>query len=162
MATIKPRINVTLSNEVYEAIKEFSDIAGCSMSSVVADMLTTNLETFRTTTMIISMAKSMEKDALATLKPKLDGIESAVEKTITGAQDFMSRFGDLLNTLGEQPATSRAQVHAQPPTRTGAGDGDPLTINKGVRFSENVEKSNRKTHLFLATSRGKQGVKNGK
>lgn len=40
MATAKPRITITLEQDVYDTIRGMAEVQGCSMSSVVSEFLT--------------------------------------------------------------------------------------------------------------------------
>lgn len=76
MATSKPRVLVTLPDSTYKALKRFASASGCSMSRVVADVLVASEQSFNKVALVVESARSMEEQALASLKPALGVAES--------------------------------------------------------------------------------------
>lgn len=95
MATTKPRITITLDQDVYDTLRGLAEVQGCSMSSVVSEFLTLvnpiqkrvlkatrkalNLDT-QSKASTVKMLESAEAQLTAMLGPLFeifDGLEAA-------------------------------------------------------------------------------------
>lgn len=146
MPTIKPRINITLDQETYDLIKGYSSLTKTSMSSLVAEMLTSAAPSLRSLLSVLTMAQNMQKDAIQSfLAPVQEIGEFAIQ-----SQELVETS---LQSL-EQP--SRVTV----PGGTvggvsGAAKGvNPLAINKGVRSTvrRETDKKTNKPKVWLAAT----------
>ena len=128
MPTIKPRVNVTLEQGVYDVLKALSVALDQSMGSIVADMISSNVDAFKGVAAMVTVAKAMDSDARSVLSSKLQSAESALSSGIKSGIEMLSMVE------GE------------------GGQASPLTINKGVRSNPKVEKSisYKKQQMFLA------------
>lgn len=120
MATSKPRITVTLDPAVYSTLQGLSDLQGCSMSSIVSDLLVLVdpvqrqvLETMRRALKLQGSARSdfvvqMEK-AQAQAEAMAAPIFASLEGFASGTQPPHSNTGvtSLNPPTGEEPKKPR-------------------------------------------------------
>lgn len=134
MATNKPRIQVTLDQEAYDALKTFSGLTGGSMSAIVSSLVTANVKTFDGLGKVIALAQSLDAGARAALAGGMSDIESGVLSSLSDLTTVMEGIG------------------------VAASEATPFPINKGVR-SSNVPTKCTKTvrNLFMASNNDKKG-----
>ena len=97
MATIKPRLMVTLPQSAYDSLSRFASVSGCSMSKVVSDILIASQQTFDKVSMVVESARAMEESALAAIKPSFEVGESFASALTSSADALVD---DLLDLVG--------------------------------------------------------------
>lgn len=123
MATSRPRITVTVTDEVLEVLKRYSDVSGDTVSNIVFQILDNSKDAFRVGADIVLAAKSLESDAKKTLVDSLTPEIVHIDK-------FTSDSIERIRRTPLAPPSVCAGGGA------GEGGGDrvnPLAINKGVR-----------------------------
>ena len=151
MATIKPRVNVTLDQADFDVLRAFCALNRCSMSSYLCELVKASVPTLQHLTTLLSASKSLEgvvSEGLISSAESLSSSLSAAESELSGIADYVKGVSP--------PLASPSSVSAG----DGAGEGvseviSPLTINKGVR----LEKKTSCVRLFVA---GGKDVSNGK
>lgn len=139
MATIKPRVNVTLEQSDYDVLKRLSELSGTSMSKQIGELVRTVIP------VLVQMADNFEKLKLAdeVIKDRLrksadDGLRIA-EKMQQEALDFHSEFsGELQSVLDGVIDLVRGEgiagdEQAGGGRRVVSGDSRPPYNNMGVR-----------------------------
>lgn len=126
MPTNKPRINVTVDQEVYDVYRGLSDLQGRSMSAIVNEILTETLPHMSRMLSALNMLKllpaetvqkiadqysSAEEDArtrLARTLEDLDGIESAYAAALRQGQPPYINKGVTNPTILKNPEVTKA------------------------------------------------------
>lgn len=114
MATTKPRITVTLEDDVYETVKGMAEAQGCSMSAVVSELLTAVNPAQK------RVLKAVQRAASLTAKQR----EKTVQQLERAEQQISLALEPLMGLLDEagaapQPPHSNTGVTTpNPPTRT--------------------------------------------
>lgn len=83
MPTLKPRINLTVSPEVYALVSDLSQLEGRSRSAIICDVLEAALIPLQAVRDVLRRASSIKGDELAALEARLvqaqDGLQPVVE-----------------------------------------------------------------------------------
>lgn len=139
MPTHKPRIQVTLDQDVYDIIKKYSEISGQSMSGFVSQTLVQASPALAHLTEIMSVAANMSSAAQ----------EGFISSAVGLEDDAMHLFHKI---------ASFAEGGVSPEEGS-----NPLAINKGVSFSTNHRrrhnKDNKNIYLASSSSIPEKGVK---
>lgn len=85
MATLKPRITITLDEHAHEVLRRLSAAGGNSMSAVVTDFLDVALPAMERMVVVLEQAKSANDEAKAAVRGSLDRAEAALLPTVTEA-----------------------------------------------------------------------------
>jgi hypothetical protein len=136
MATNRPRITVTVTDEILEVLKHYSNVSGDTVSNIVFQILDNSKDAFRVGADIVLAAKNLESDAKKAM------VDSLIPEII-----HIDKFSsDSLDRLRRTPL-------APPSVCAGGGAGEcvadgvnPLAINKGVR-SATMHKNSAKPSL---------------
>ena len=112
MPTVKPRINVTLEPETYQALYAYSSATRQSMSSIVAGMLNESAESLKKLAAMVNIAKSMDSDARAALVGNLEQAESSMRASMDGLQSlFCPRHSNTGAKLENSHQTDQKVIH---------------------------------------------------
>lgn len=152
MATSRPRITVTLTDEVMDVLKRYSDASGDTVSSIVFQILDNSKQVFEAGIHMVNTAKQMDIDARKALVQSL-------EPELVHVQKFsMDTLDRARRTLQGSPSVCAGESEGE-----GVAEGaNPLAINKGVRsnkthqISAKTHKTDKKkpTSIWLATNQG--------
>ncbi|MDT4845115.1 hypothetical protein FQZ97_790930 [compost metagenome] len=86
MATTKPRITITLDQDVYDTLKGLAEVQGCSMSAVVGEFLT----------MVNPIQKRVLRAARKALNLEADSKASTVKMLEAAEAQLTAMLGPLL------------------------------------------------------------------
>jgi len=112
MATSKPRITVTLDDDVYQLYRELAEIQQCSMSSLVADLLRATVPVQEQVLSAMKTALSMKEESRAEF---LESLQKAHQTASDMVAPMMAILGDI---EGSQPPHSNTGVTLpNPPER---------------------------------------------
>ncbi len=131
MATTKPRITITLSEQQHELLQSLASVQKVSMSSIIVDLLDTTCPVLERLLEVLKAASNAPKSALEELRKSLENVESDLLASHNQVMGSLSKFenvdaGDgVRETLGSR-APSPAKPEAQKPK--------PPTSNRGVRI----------------------------
>lgn len=144
MATVKPRVNVTLDQSDFDILRTFCQLNQCSMSSYLAEIVKASVPTLVHLSTILSAAEELKGVAANSLSLSANSLSSS----LSDAQGVLGGIAGYVSGLSP-PQTSPSVCAGD-----GAGDGDgmdssPLTINKGVRLEEKTSG----VRLFVAGGR---------
>lgn len=152
MATSRPRITVTLTDEVMDVLKRYSDASGDTVSSIVFQIFDNSKQVFEAGIQMVNTAKQMDMDARKALVQSLEPELAHVQKFSIDTLDRVRRTPQASPSVcaGESAGEGVAEV------------ANPLAINKGVRsnkthqISAKTHKTDKKkpTSVWLATSQG--------
>lgn len=95
MATSKPRITITLDQGVYDTIKGLAEVQGCSMSSIVSDLLETVDPVQRKVLAAIRGSLAVKKEAKNDLVKQLEHGQEEAEKAIGPLLKIFEMLGGL-------------------------------------------------------------------
>ncbi|MEV8190539.1 hypothetical protein [Streptomyces halstedii] len=107
MATSKPRITVTLDDDVHQLYRELADIQGCSMSSLVADLLRATVPVQQQVLAAMKTALSLQEGSRAEFLEKLQRAHQQASDTVTPMMAILGEFE------GTQPPHSNTGVTTQ-------------------------------------------------
>lgn len=93
MATNKPRLSVTLPENIYKTLSELSRLQSASMSSIIVDLLETVHPPLLRTVALLQAAH----DAPQEVKDGLLGVFEGMEKELSEAAGIAERQLDLLD-----------------------------------------------------------------
>lgn len=139
MATLKPRVNVTLEQEDYDVLKRLSELSGTSMSKQIAELVQTVVP------VLSQMADNFEKlkQADETIKNRLrisadNGLKQAEliqQKAFELHSEFSNDFQAALNDVIKASESVGSDTKGAADRRTFRGDDDtkPPYSNTGVR-----------------------------
>lgn len=118
MATKKPRLTVTLEPEVYEVVRELSEVNGESMSRIISGVMGATTDTLRA---VIEAGKRY-----AALEA---GMQSEVRERFTRAEERVRPVVDdlaseLVEMFGEAADPRPVTRGSRPPTQTPPDGGE--------------------------------------
>lgn len=93
MATAKPRITVTLDQEVYETLQGLSELQGVSMSSIVVDLLRLVDPVQRKVLDTMRRALALQGEARADLASQLEQAQAQAEAMTLPLFEALEGFG---------------------------------------------------------------------
>ena len=120
MATQKPRITVTLEQDVYDTIRGLSDAQGCTMSGLISEFLSMVNPVQQRVLQAVKKAQSLNVESKADMVASLEASEAQLT-------EMLGPLLALMDQLAEgQPPHSNTGV-----TNTNlSGDGNKKTASK--------------------------------
>lgn len=105
MPTNKPRIQVTLDEDTYKTLKEYSSVSGQSMSFFTSQVLRESASNLKLLTKLLQTAKGLQDDALKAfiepLKDQHERAEDLLKDISSGLEDISSsELAPLVLTRG--------------------------------------------------------------
>jgi len=138
MATIKPRITITLSNRGYEVLKSISDCSGRPMSSFVSEMLDSASPTLERMAATFQKIKQAQDSERARFLESIDDAQSAIEpvvmKTLGQFDLFLGQIEAAVDTSTEREVRAPGGV-ASAALTTPTNRGVTPTATKRLRTS---------------------------
>ena len=149
MATSRPRITVTITDDVMDLLKRYSDASGDSVSNIVFQILDNSKQVFEVGIHMVNTAKKMDSDARKALVHSL-------EPELARVHDFTAE------TLNRVVRPSEASPSGGRAGKGGSKGANPLAINKGVRSNKTHQNSakpyepeeKKVSPVWLATTKG--------
>lgn len=132
MATQKPRITITLDQDVYDTIKGLSEVQGCSMSGLVSDFLVMVNPVQQRVLQAIKKAQSLSVESKADMVANLEAGEAQLTEMLAPLLVLMDQLAD-----GEPPHSNTGVT----PTKTSDNNVEKKASKSRPRASETVEKS---------------------
>lgn len=115
MATTKPRITVTLENDVYETVKGMAEAQGCSMSAVVSELLTAvNPAQKRVLKAVQRAASSLTAKQREETVHQLERAEQQISLALEPIMGLLDEAG----AAPQPPHSNTGVTTPNPPTRT--------------------------------------------
>ena len=140
MATLKPRITISVDAHVHEVLRRLSAAGGGSMSSVVTDFLDVALPAMERMVVVLEQARSVHLEAKDSIRGSLDRAEAALLPTVTEAMDHLNldlfvseviRSG-AAERAGAEPSPGRPRSGLTPVPVT-RGSGRPKGAHKAKK-----------------------------
>jgi hypothetical protein len=132
MATLKPRITISLEQEVYDTIKGLSEAQGTTMSGLVSDFLTMVNPVQQRVLKAVQKAQALDTESKAGMVASLEAGEAQLTEMLGPLMDLFDQMAQ------SQPPHSNTGVTNQNDTTQGA---NKTQAKARPRASEPVEKS---------------------
>lgn len=114
MATTKPRITVTLENDVYETVKGMAEAQGCSMSAVVSELLIAVNPAQKRVLKAVQRAAAMTASERAKTVERLERAEQQLSMALEPVLGLLDDAG----AAPQPPHSNTGVTTPNPPTRT--------------------------------------------
>lgn len=111
MATQKPRITITLDQEVYDTIKGLSDAQGCSMSGLVSEFLAMVNPVQQRVLSAIRKAQSLSTESRVNMVSSLEASEAQLTEMLGPLLAIMDQISE-----GQPPHSNTGVTPPNPPT----------------------------------------------
>ena len=112
MATTKPRITITLDQDVYDTLRGLAEVQGCSMSSVVSDFLTLVNPIQKRVLKATRKAINLDTKSKASTVKMLESAEAQ----LTGMLGPLFDLFDSIESAGQPPHSNTGVTTPNPPT----------------------------------------------
>lgn len=133
MATTKPRITITVSEQQHELLQSLASIQKVSMSSIVVDLLDTTCPVLERLLGILKAAANAPKSVIEELRKSLEGAESNLLASQDQVMGSLAEFESVAAGEGV-PRTPLGAGGASSPAKPAARKPRPPTSNRGVRI----------------------------
>lgn len=111
MATQKPRITITLEQDVYDTIKGLSEAQGCTMSGLVSEFLTMVNPVQQRVLQAVKKARALSVESKADMVASLEAGEAQLTQMIGPLLALMDRIAE-----GQPPHSNTGVTTPNPPT----------------------------------------------
>lgn len=113
MATTKPRITVTLDQDVYETIRGLSEAQGCTMSGLVSELLTMVNPVQQRVLRAVRKAQALSAESKAGMVANMEQAELQMSELVTPLLALLDAVSE-----GQPPHSNTGVTHPNPPTRS--------------------------------------------
>ncbi|MGP1666396.1 MAG: hypothetical protein ACTS5I_10915 [Rhodanobacter sp.] len=137
MATIKPRINVTLEPHRYALFKRLAALQGVSMSSLVAELLDAVAEPMERVCVVLEAAKTAPESVRKGLRAAVDRAEAQM---MPRALETLDQF-DLFLLQSEAATGTQALGHGADSIRAQITAPNPRLVTRGSTPKRDSEKA---------------------
>lgn len=149
MATLRPRITVSLSDHQYKVVSTIAKLGGGSMSAFISEMLEAALPTLERMAVTFQRVKDAQDAERGRFLESMDAAQTALEPAVNNAVGQFDLFLARLESASAGPGTPRkgrlgkAEAgHQSPPTNRGATSqrktsGKPSAARVSEAFSKN-------------------------
>lgn len=134
MPTLRPRLTVTLTDEIDHALTAFADATETSKGQIIVEALEQMVPFMLKTATTMQMVRRMKPEALAQVKSRADSLEALLVGAGTTVQAGMDLF--------DSPPAPAASEHSERPkgrasvaSKAAANLAEPPPPNRGVRNS---------------------------
>ncbi|ENZ5148785.1 hypothetical protein ACVSKM_00010, partial [Pseudomonas aeruginosa] len=111
MATQKPRITITLEQDVYDTIKGLSEAQGCTMSGLVSEFLTMVNPVQQRVLQAVKKARALSVESKADMVASLEAGEAQLTQMIGPLLALMDQIAE-----GQPPHSNTGVTTPNPPT----------------------------------------------
>lgn len=135
MATSKPRITVTLGQDVYDTIKGLSEAQGCTMSGLISEFLSMVNPVQQRVLRAVKKAQALDVESKAGMVASLEASEAQLTEMLGPLLALMDQVAE-----GQPPHSNTGVTHSNPPAATdkekpikpstGAGSGRKAVAQK--------------------------------
>lgn len=137
MPTTKPRIQLTLPEDTYLALKDYSRVSGQSMSGFTAQVLIEATPNIKLLTRIIEQGKNLQEEAFNTLVNPLQLEEKRLTEALRASENTLEVVSGVTDEIEGKKSRE-----------------NPLLLTRGSGLTKLGEKSKKSTKkLWLAASR---------
>lgn len=130
MATLRPRITVTLTNKQHEVLRSISETSGQSMSTFISGILDVSMPTLERMAIAFHKIKQVQDSQRQKIASELDAVQDAIEPVV---QDVVGQF-DMFMAQIERSADAAIVGDAQPraPKIAALADDSAPATNRGA------------------------------
>lgn len=128
MATSKPRITVTLDQDVYDTIKGLSEAQGCTMSGFISEFLTMINPVQQRVLQAVKKAQALNVESKADMVASLEASEAQLTQMLGPLLAMMDQLAE-----GQPPHSNTGVTHPNPPTTS--DEEKPLKPSSGAGYS---------------------------
>jgi hypothetical protein len=132
MATLKPRITISLEQDVYDTLKGLSKAQGTTMAGLVSDLLTMVHPVQQRVLQAVKKAQALEVDSKADMVANLEAGEAQFTKMLGPLMDLLDQMAD-----GQPPHSNTGVTNQNDTTQ----DANKTQAKARPRASEPVEKA---------------------
>ena len=135
MATQKPRITITLEQDVYDTIKGLSEAQGCTMSGLISEFLAIVNPVQQRVLRAVKKAQALDVESKAGMVASLEASEAQLTEMLGPLLALMDQVAE-----GQPPHSNTGVTHSNPPAATdkekpikpstGAGSGRKAVAQK--------------------------------
>ena len=135
MATQKPRITITLEQDVYDTIKGLSEAQGCTMSGLISEFLSMVNPVQQRVLRAVKKAQALDVESKAGMVASLEASEAQLTEMLGPLLALMDQVAE-----GQPPHSNTGVTHSNPPAATdkekpikpsnGAGSGRKAVAQK--------------------------------
>lgn len=136
MATSKPRITVTLDDDVHQLYRELADIQGCSMSSLVADLLRATVPVQQQVLAAMKTALSLQEGSRAEFLEKLQRAHQQASDTVAPMMAILGEFEGGLPPHSNTGVTTQNHQTECSPKNPAKPSKSSLPASKTTRHRE--------------------------
>ncbi|MDG4155908.1 hypothetical protein L5C08_31090, partial [Pseudomonas aeruginosa] len=111
MATQKPRITITLEQDVYDTIKGLSEAQGCTMSGLVSEFLTMVNPVQQRVLQAVKKARALSVESKADMVASLEAGEAQLTQMLGPLLALMDQIAE-----GQPPHSNTGVTTPNPPT----------------------------------------------
>lgn len=113
MATSKPRITVTLGQDVYDTIKGLSEAQGCTMSGLISEFLSMVNPVQQRVLRAVKKAQALDVESKAGMVASLEASEAQLTEMLGPLLALMDQVAE-----GQPPHSNTGVTHSNPPAAT--------------------------------------------
>lgn len=110
MATMKPRITITLEPHRHELLRRVAAARGVTMSSVVAELVETVAEPLERLCVVVEAARRAPGEVETGLRTAMDAVDRRMRRHAALAIEQHDLFLDLAEMAVEEPADPRPVI----------------------------------------------------
>lgn len=137
MATLKPRITITLEPHVHEVLRRLSAAGGQSMSSLVTDFLDVAVPPMERMVVVLEEAARMPHKAREELRASVERAEATLLPALAAAADQTDLFiADATKAVRSGRASPAQRVKRGAPK----GDSTPVPVTRGLGIKTAAKK----------------------
>lgn len=118
MPSKKPRLNLTLPQNLNETLARLAELQGCSRGAVVVDLLEAIHPPLMRTVALLEAAQAAPKEMREGLRETVEQMEKELTASLGGGVEQMDMLLGALQSAenGDQPPLSNTGVTSAPPT----------------------------------------------
>lgn len=110
MATQKPRITITLDQDVYDTIRGLSEAQGCTMSGLVSEFLSMVNPVQQRVLQAVKKAQSLNVESKANMVSSLEASEAQLTEMLGPLLEMMDQLAE-----GQPPHSNTGVTTPNPP-----------------------------------------------
>ena len=133
MPTAKPRITLTLEEPQYRVLSKLAELQGCSMSSIVVDLVQTVIPVLDRVSSVLQAAKTASESVTNELKKSAESAEAVFSPM---AQQLLAELDSMASIAGGAGEVRSASLASPAPisSKKRAALAGPHPTNRGVRI----------------------------
>ena len=151
MATQKPRITITLEQDVYDTIRGLSDAQGVTMSGLVSEFLSMVNPVQQRVLRAVKKAQALDVESKAGMVASLEASEAQLAEMLGPLLALMDRAAE-----GQPPHSNTGVTHSTPP----AAQDEEKPLNPSIGAGSGRKSGAQKPKNIKAQKTSVRGSKN--